>query len=120
MNIKDLGQLVSMMTKLPSIDKIKEEAERMQQRLGEITAEGDAGAGMVKVRVNGRMEVLSCQISNEALADKEMLEDLIAAAVNQAIGRVRQQSAEETGKLASNLGLPLGGMNLPGLQMPGT
>ena len=40
---------------------------------------------MVKVRVNGRMEVLSCQISNEALADKEMLEDLIGAAVNQAI-----------------------------------
>jgi DNA-binding YbaB/EbfC family protein len=120
MNIKDLGQLVSMMTKLPSMDKIKEEAERMNQRLGEITAEGDAGAGMVKVRVNGRMEVQSCQISSEALADKEMLEDLIAAAVNQAISRVRQQTAEETGKLASNLGLPVGGMNLPGLQLPGT
>ncbi len=120
MNIKDLGQLVSMMTKLPSMDKIKEEAERMQQRLGEITAEGDAGAGMVKVRVNGRMEVLACQISNEALADKELLEDLIAAAVNQAIGRVRQQTAEETGKLASSLGLPLAGLNLPGLQLPGT
>lgn len=119
MNIKDLGQLVSMMTKLPSIDKIKEETERMQQRLGEITAEGDAGAGMVKVRVNGRMEVLSCQISNEALGDKEMLEDLIAAAVNQAITRARLQTAEETGKLASNLGLPTG-LNIPGLQMPGT
>ena len=83
MNIKDLGQLVSLMTKLPSIDKIKEEAERMQQRLAEITAEGDAGAGMVKIRVNGRMEVLQCQISSEALNDKEMLEDLVAAAVNQ-------------------------------------
>jgi DNA-binding YbaB/EbfC family protein len=119
MNIKDLGQLVSMMTKLPSMDKIKEEAERMQQRLGEITAEGDAGAGMVKVRVNGRMEVQSCQISNEALSDKEMLEDLIAAAVNQAMVRVKQQTAEETGKLASNLGLP-SGLNIPGLQLPGT
>ena len=119
MNIKDLGQLVSMMTKLPSMDKIKEETERMQQRLGEISAEGDAGAGMVKIRVNGRMEVQSCQISSEALTDKEMLEDLIGAAVNQAIGRVRQQTAEETGKLATNLGLPMG-LNIPGLQLPGT
>ena len=119
MNIKDLGQLVSLMTKLPSIDKIKEEAERMQQRLAEITAEGDAGAGMVKVRVNGRMEILQCQISSEALNDKEMLEDLVAAAVNQAIARVRQLTAEETGKMASNLGIPPG-MNIPGLQLPGS
>ena len=119
MNIKDLGQLVSLMTKLPSIDKIKEEAERMQQRLAEITAEGDAGAGMVKIRVNGRMEVLHCQISSEALNDKEMLEDLVAAAVNQAIARVRQLTAEETGKMASNLGIPPG-MNIPGLQLPGS
>jgi len=119
MNIKDLGQLVSLMTKIPSLDKIKEEAERMQQRLAEITAEGDAGAGMVKVRVNGRMEVQSCQISNEALADKEMLEDLVAAAVNQAIARARQLTAEETGKMASNLGIPAG-MNIPGLQLPGS
>ena len=119
MNIKDLGQLVSLMTKLPSMDKIKEEAERMQQRLSEITAEGDAGAGMVKVRVNGRMEIQNCQISNEALADKEMLEDLIAAAVNQAIARVGQLRAEETGKMASNLGIPAG-MNIPGLQLPGS
>jgi nucleoid-associated protein EbfC len=119
MNIKDLGQLVSLMTKLPSMDKIKEEAERMQQRLAEITAEGDAGAGMVKVRINGRMEILQCQISSEALADKEMLEDLIAAAVNQAIARVRQLTAEETGKMASNLGIPAG-MNIPGLQLPGS
>ncbi|SRR6266849_1224170 len=121
MNIKDLGQLVSLMTKLPSIDKIKEEAERMQQRLAEIQAEGDAGAGMVKVRVNGRMEVQACQISDEAmkLNDKEMLEDLIAAAVNQAIARARQLAAEETGKMASNLGIPPG-MSIPGLQLPGS
>jgi len=121
MNIKDLGQLVSLMTKLPSMDKIKEEAERMQQRLTEIQAEGDAGAGMVKVRVNGRMEVQACQISDEAmkLNDKEMLEDLIAAAINQAIARARQLTAEETGKMASNLGIPPG-MNIPGLQLPGS
>jgi hypothetical protein len=69
---------------------------------------------MVKVRVNGRMEVVSCSIAPEALGDRELLEDLIRAAVNQALGRVRTQVAEETSKLAGNLGLP------PGLLPPAT
>jgi DNA-binding YbaB/EbfC family protein len=116
--LKELGQLTSLMKQLP---KIKEEMERLQQRLGEVSAEGDAGAGMVKVRVNGRFEVQSCQISDEAmkLNDREMLEDLIASAVNQAISRAREQAAEETGKMASSLGIPPG-MNIPGLQLPGS
>jgi nucleoid-associated protein EbfC len=114
---KELGQLAGLMKQLP---KIKEEADRLQQRLGEINAEGDAGAGMVKVRVNGRMEVLTCRISEEAmrLNDREMLEDLIAGAVNQAISRVRQQTAEETSKMATALGLPAG-LGIPGLPTPG-
>jgi DNA-binding YbaB/EbfC family protein len=105
---------------MKQLPKIKEEADRLQQRLGEINAEGDAGAGMVKVRVNGRMEVLSCRISEEAmrLNDREMLEDLIAGAVNQAISRVRQQTAEETSKMATALGLPAG-LGIPGLPTPG-
>jgi DNA-binding protein YbaB len=68
------------------------------------------------------MEVQSCQVSEEALKsnDREMLEELIKAAANQALERARQQVAEETGKMASGLGLPPGmglpgGMNLPGL-----
>jgi nucleoid-associated protein EbfC len=110
---KELGQLAGLMRQLP---KIKEEMERFQQRLGQITAEGDAGGGMVRVRVNGRMEVLSCSLSDESLRlnDREMLEDLIRAATNQALERVRQQVAEETGKMAAGLGLPPG-MGLPGL-----
>jgi nucleoid-associated protein EbfC len=114
---KELGQLAGLMKQLP---KIKEEADRLQQRLGEINAEGDAGAGMVKVRVNGRFEVLSCRISEEAmrLNDREMLEDLIAGAVNQAISRVRQQTAEETSKMAEALGVPKG-LGIPGLPTTG-
>jgi nucleoid-associated protein EbfC len=107
----NLGQLASLMKKLP---RLKEEAERMQQRMEQIVAEGDAGAGMVKVRVNGRMVVLSCTLSPEALGDREMLEDLIKAATNQALEKVRQQLAEETGRMMSGLGLPPG-MNLPGM-----
>lgn len=108
---KELGQLAGLMRQLP---KMKEEMERLQQRLGQVVAEGDAGGGLVKVRVNGRMEVLSCSLSEEALRlnDREMLEDLIRAASNQALERARQQVAEETGKMAAGLGIPPG-MGLP-------
>jgi hypothetical protein len=110
---KGLGQLASLMTQLP---KIKAEMERLQHRLGQLVAEGDAGGGMVRVKVSGKQEVLACTISDEAfrLDDREMLEDLIRAATNQALDRARQQAAEETGKMASSLGLPPG-LGLPGL-----
>jgi DNA-binding YbaB/EbfC family protein len=110
---KGIGQLFSMMGQLP---KMKEEMVRLQQRLGQLVAEGDAGAGMVKVRVNGRMEVLAFTLSDEALhlGDREMLEDLLRAAANQALEKVRQQVAEETGKTMTGLGLPAG-VGLPGL-----
>jgi hypothetical protein len=112
---KELGQIAGLMRHLP---KIKEEMQRLQQRLGQLTAEGDAGAGMVKIRVNGRMEVLACQLSEEAfkLGDREMLEDLIRAATNQALERVRQQTAEETSKMAAGFGIPPG-LNIPGLTL---
>ncbi len=113
---KELGQLAGMMKALP---KLKEEMERYQKRLVEITAEGDAGAGLVKARVNGKLEVQAVQLSDEALKlnDREMLEDLIRSAVNQALDKVRQLVSEETGKMASNMGLPLGGLG--GLGLPG-
>ena len=112
---KELGQFAGLMRQLP---KLKEEMERLQQRLAQITAEGDAGAGLVKARVNGKLEVLSCSISEEAMRmnDREMLEDLVRAAVNQALERARAQVGQETGKVASNMGLPLGGLGFPGLQ----
>ena len=109
---KEIGQIASLMKNLP---KIREEMDKLQGRLGQIIAEGDAGAGMVKVRVNGHLEVLSCKISDEAakLGDKEFLEDLIISATNQALKRPVSAVAEETSKMASGIGLPPG-MNLPG------
>ena len=108
-----LGQFAGLMKNLP---RIQEAMQKFQQQVGQITAEGDAGAGMVRVRVNGHMEILSCTLSDEALrgGDREMLEDLIKAAVNQALARVRQQVQEETAKMAGSFGLPPG-MNLPGM-----
>ena len=110
---KGMGQMAELMRNLP---RLREQLEQMQQRQAQITAEGDAGAGMVKARVNGRMEVLSVTISDEAMKfnDREMLEDLIKGAVNQALARVREQAAAEASKVTAGLGLPPG-MNLPGL-----
>jgi DNA-binding YbaB/EbfC family protein len=115
---KELGQIMGLAKQLP---KIKEEMERLQQRLAQVSAEGNAGAGMVKVRVNGKQEMLACSISEETfrLNDREMLEDLVRSATNQALEQVRQLVAEETGKMAANLGLPLG-VGLPGLNLPGS
>jgi DNA-binding YbaB/EbfC family protein len=115
--LKGLGALASLLT---NPQRIRDEMDKLQQRIGQITAEGDAGAGMVKVRVNGRMEVLGFTLGDEALrsGDREMLEDLLRAATNQALDKVRRQVAEETGKMATGLGLPPG-MNLPGIGLPG-
>jgi DNA-binding YbaB/EbfC family protein len=110
---KEIGQIAGLMKNLP---KMREEMEKFQSRLGSITAEGDAGGGMVKVKVNGLQEIQSCKLSDDAykLGDRELLEDLIVAATNQALKKVKQQVAEETTKMATGLGLPPG-MNLPGL-----
>lgn len=110
---KEIGQMASLLKNLP---KIREEMDKLQGKLGQITAEADAGGGMVKVRVNGHMEVQRCSLSDEVmkLNDREMLEDLIAAATNQALQKVRQAVADETRQMATGLGLPAG-MNLPGL-----
>src|ERR1022692_3653918 len=102
-----IGQIASLMKNLP---KMQEEMAKLQARMALITAEGDAGGGMVKTKVNGHMEVLACVISDEAMktGDKELLEDLIRAAVNQAMQKAKQAVAEETSKMATGLGMPAG------------
>jgi hypothetical protein len=109
----NLGQLTSLLTKP---QKLQEEMSKLQERLGKIVAEGTAGGGMVTIKVNGKFAILGCRLSDEAIAlqDRELLEDLIVAAANQALTKARQSMAEETQKMAAELGLPAG-LNLPGL-----
>ncbi len=104
---KQLGEIASMMKNLP---KMREEMEKFQSQLAQIVAEGDAGGGMVKVKVNGQMEVIKCTLSDEALKgnDRELLEDLIAAAVNQGLRKVKQAVGEESAKMMGGLGMPPG------------
>ena len=113
---KGIGTLMNL---LGNQGKIQEEIQKFQASVGNITAEASSGAGYVTVKVNGKMEVLSVRISEDALKlnDREMLEDLVAAATNQAITKVRQQLAEESAKMAAEIGLPpamLGG-GIPGV-----
>ena len=114
---KGLGSMLSL---LGNQGKIQEELQKFQASIGQIVAEASSGAGYVTVKVNGRMEVLSVRISEDAmkLDDREMLEDLITAATNQALTKVRAQLAEESAKMAANIGLPpgmLGGSGFPGM-----
>ncbi len=110
--LKGMGQFAGLLKNLP---KMQEEMAKMAERLPQIVVEGDAGAGMVKVKANGKFEVTACTISEEALNlnDREMLEDLVKAAVNSALAKAREQVQEETGKVAMSMGLP------PGLKLPG-
>jgi DNA-binding YbaB/EbfC family protein len=112
---KELGMMANL---LGNKGKLQEELTKFQQNVGQITAEGTAGAGYVTIKVNGKMEVLSARISEEAMAlnDREMLEDLIVAATNQAMAKAREQVTQETAKVAQNMGLPVGLLGgLPGM-----
>ncbi|MFO0803193.1 MAG: YbaB/EbfC family nucleoid-associated protein [Gemmataceae bacterium] len=114
-------KLGAMMSLLGNRGKIQEEIQKFQAQIGTLSAEATAGAGYVTVKVNGRMEIQTVRISEEAMAlnDREMLEDLVAAATNQALQKVRELLAAESAKMAQNIGLPpgmLGGAGgIPGL-----
>lgn len=86
---------------------------KLQEELGEKTVEASAGGGMVSVVVNGRQEIISIKIETEVIdpEDAEMLQDLILAAVNDALSRAKNMMNEEMGKLTQGLNLP----NVPGL-----
>ena len=86
---------------------------KLQEELGDRTVEATAGGGMVTVVANGRQEVVSVKIDPEVIdpADAEMLEDLIQAAVNDALTRAKNMVNEEMGKLTKGLNIP----NIPGL-----
>jgi hypothetical protein len=93
------------------------QAQQLGGQMGQLTEEmrkrrvtGTAGAGMVEIEVNGLMEVLHCRIDPQLFAqnDRELLEDLVVAAVNQAIGKGKQMHAESLRDLTGGLPLPGG------------
>ncbi len=86
---------------------------KLQEELANKTVEATSGGGMVAVVANGRQEIVSIKIDPEVIdpGDKEMLQDLILAAVNDALSRAKSMMNEEMGKLTHGLNLP----QIPGL-----
>jgi len=95
---------------LRQLQQMQEQISKAQQEIEESTVEASAGGGAVTVVVNGQPKVQSVKIEPEAVDpnDVEMLEDLIAAALNEALEKVRTMQAERFGSVA-------GGLDLPGL-----
>ena len=110
----NLGQMMGLLKNMP---KLQAAMAEMQQKIGQITVDGNAGAGMVVVTVNGRMEVTRCVISDDALKlnDKDMLADLVMAATNMALDKARQEVANASQQMAQEAGLPIPPGMLPGM-----
>ena len=109
-----IGQMMGLLKNMP---KLQAAMAEMQQKVGQISADGNAGAGMVVVTVNGRMEVTKCVISDEALKlnDRDMLADLVMAATNMALSKARQEVANASQAMAQEAGLPIPPGMLPGM-----
>ena len=92
------------------MQKLQKEIAKLQDALEDMSVEGSAGGGMVTAVVNGKQEIISIQIDPEVIDpnDVEMLQDLVMAAVNDALARAKNMMNEEMGNLAK-------GMNIPGI-----
>jgi nucleoid-associated protein EbfC len=96
------------MNPLQMMKQAQQLQERMQQEMATIRVEGAAGGGMVTVVVNGHKQVQSLTIDPESVSkdDVEMLQDLIVAAVNDALRKVDEELKSKVGGIMSGLGLP--------------
>ncbi len=93
--------------------KMQADMQKAQEELANMEVEGQSGGGMVKVLMNGRHEVRRVSVDDSLMKDdKDMLEDLLAAAVNDAVRRIEQTSSEKMSGLTAGLNLP-GGLKLP-------
>ncbi|MBE9542891.1 MAG: YbaB/EbfC family nucleoid-associated protein [Proteobacteria bacterium] len=102
--MKGMGNMMKQAQQLQS------KMMKLQEELAEKTVESSSGGGMVKVTANGRQQILSIQIEKEVVDpdDVEMLQDLVLAAINDALAKAQEMVSSEMGKLT-------GGLNIPGL-----
>ncbi|GEN22659.1 YbaB/EbfC family nucleoid-associated protein [Halomonas cupida] len=89
--------------------EMQEKMQRVQEEVARAEVLGEAGAGMVKVTMNGRHDVSKVEIDPSVMEeDKELLEDLLAAAVNDAVRKVETNSKAKMEEVTSGLNLPAG------------
>jgi DNA-binding YbaB/EbfC family protein len=105
--IPNMGQLMKQAQQFQS------KMAKLQEELGDKIVEASSGGGMVTVAVNGKQEIVSIHIDQEVIDpnDQEMLQDLIMAAVNDALSRAKTMMNEEMGKLTKGINIP----GMPGL-----
>ena len=102
-----LGQLMQQ------AQRMQEDMQKAQEELAGMEVTGEAGGGLVKVTANGRKEILRVRIDDSLLGDdRDMLEDIVAAAVNDAIRRADKLKDEKIGNLTSGIPMP------PGFKLP--
>ncbi len=93
--------------------KMQEDMQKAQQEIANMEVEGQAGGGMVKVIMNGRHELRRVNIDESLMKDdKEMIEDLLAAAVNDAVRKIEHESSTRMSGVTAGMDLPAG-MKLP-------
>jgi DNA-binding YbaB/EbfC family protein len=93
--------------------KMQEDMQKAQEEIARSEVTGEAGAGLVSIVMNGRHDVKRVSIDDSLMEeDKEILEDLIAAAVNDAVRKVETTSQEQMSKITQGMGMP------PGFKMP--
>ncbi|MEZ5739125.1 MAG: YbaB/EbfC family nucleoid-associated protein [Burkholderiaceae bacterium] len=104
------GQLAGLMKQAQAM---QDNMAKMQEQLANVEVEGESGAGMVKVVVTCRNELRRLSVDPSLLGDdKDMLEDLIVAAVNDGLRKAEKQAQEKMGGLTAGMGLP------PGFKLP--
>jgi len=100
---------------LKQVQKMQEEMQRVQGELSNLTVSEEAGGGMIKATANGNKEIITLEIDPQVIdkEEKEILEDLVVAAVNKAISSAAKLAEEEMAKVTKGMIPP--GMNIPGL-----
>jgi DNA-binding YbaB/EbfC family protein len=100
--LPDLGGLME------AAQRMQREIQRVQDELGEKRVDASAGGGMVNVVANGRMEIVQIRVEPSVIDPKDagMLEDLLTAAVNQALAKAKELAQQELAKVTGGLGVP--------------
>lgn len=108
--MKNFGSMGNMGKLMKQVQKMQEEMLKLQEELKQRTVEATAGGGAVKAVANGKKELVEIKIEKDVVdpEDVEMLQDLILAAVNEALNKAEEMVSTEMGKLT-------GGLNIPGL-----
>lgn len=111
------GGMPNMQNMMKQIQQMQERIAKVQAELEQKTVTADAGGGMVKVTANGKQQIVKIEIEKSVVSpeEKEILEDLIIAAVNKALEQASAMAQSEMQKATQGMIPPIPGLNFPGM-----